>query len=325
MRQAIVIVLAALAGCAQEAPDSWQGYVEGEFVLLASPYAGQLQKLHVQRGDRVESGKPVFVLEQQNERAARLEAEERLNAAEARLENLAAARRKPEIEAQRAELAEAVAARELSARQLAQQEKLFNDGFVSQARLDEARGAHRRDIARVANAEAQLNTALQPLGRDAERKAAEGEVAAARAALAQASWRQEQKRVDAPMGGVVQDTFFVEGEWVPAGRPVASLLPPGNVKVRFYVPEPAIQSLPVGRAVRVTCDGCEPVDARINFVSTQAEFTPPVLYSKDSRHKLMYLVEARPEARETRLHPGQPVDVALKDRNESPMNADTRR
>jgi HlyD family secretion protein len=313
MQRAIAIVLAAFAGCSQEPPASWQGYVEGEFVLLASPYAGQLQKLHVRRGDRVESGKPVFVLEQQNERAGRLEAEERLNTAEARLENLAAARRKPEIEAQRAELAEAVAARELSARQLAQQEKLFKDGFVSQARLDEARAAHTRDIARVANAEAQLKTALQPVGRDAERKAAEGEVAAARAALAQAAWRQEQKRVDAPVSGLIQDTFFVEGEWVPAGRPVASLLPPGNVKVRFYVSEPMIQSFPVGRPVEIACSGCEPVAARINFVSSQAEFTPPVLYSKESRQKLMFLVEARPEASATRLHPGQPVDVTLTD------------
>ena len=312
MRRAIAAALAVLAGCAPEPPAYWQGYVEGEFVLLASPYAGQLQKLHVRRGDRVEAGKPVFVLEQQNERAARLEAEERLNAAEARLANLEAARRKPEIEAQRAELAQAVAARELSARQLAQQEKLFGDGFVSQARLDEARAAHARDTARVASAQAQLKTALQPLGRDAERKAAEGEVAAARAALAQAAWRQEQKRVDAPAAGLVQDTFFVEGEWVPAGRPVASLLPPDHVKVRFYVPEPLIQSLPVGRAVQVTCDGCEPVGARVSFVSSQAEFTPPVLYSKDSRRKLMYLVEARPEAGATRLHPGQPVDVMLK-------------
>jgi HlyD family secretion protein len=311
MRRAVVIALAAVAGCAQEPPPGWQGYVEGEFVLLASPYAGQLQKLHVQRGDRIEAGKPVFVLEQQNERAARLEAEERLNTAEARLENLEAARRKPEIEAQRAELAEAVAARELSARQLAQQEKLFKDGFVSQARLDEARAAHTRDVARVANAEAQLKSALQPVGRDAERKAAEGEIAAARAALAQAAWRQEQKRVDAPVAGFVQDTFFVEGEWVPAGRPVASLLPPGNVKVRFYVREPMIQSLPVGRAVQITCDGCEPVTARVNFVSTQAEFTPPVLYSKESRQKLMFLVEARPETSAIRLHPGQPVDVTL--------------
>ena len=311
MKRAITVLLAVLAGCAEQQPATWQGYVEGEFVLLASPYAGQLQKLHVRRGDTVDAGKPVFVLEQQSEMAARLEAEERLNAAGARLENLAAAGRKPEIEAQRAELAQAIAARDLSATQLAQQEKLYQDRFVSQARLDEAKAAHARDVARVANAQAQLKSVMQPLGRDAERKTAESEIAAARAVLAQAAWRQEQKKVDAPHAGLVEDTFFVEGEWVPAGRPVVALLPPGNVKVRFYIAETLLQSFPIGRAIEVTCDGCEPVAARVNFVSRQAEYTPPVLYGRESRQKLMYLVEARPEAPATRLHPGQPIDVRL--------------
>lgn len=307
-----LFALAFLAACDKPPSDSLQGYIEGEFVLLASPYAGQLQKLHVRRGERVESGKPVFALEQEAERAARREAEEKLKAAQARFENLAAGRRPAEIEALRAEVKQASAARTLSATQLAQQEKLFKGGFIAQARLDEVRTAHERDAARLAEAEAQLKNALQPLGRDAERKAAEGEVAAARAALAQAAWRVEQKSVAAPVSALVQDTFFVEGEWVPAGRPVASLLPPGNVKARFYVPETLAGAIAVGRAVELRCDGCPaPVAARVSFVSSQAEYTPPVLYSKESRAKLMFLVEARP-AEGTTLKPGQPVDVILK-------------
>lgn len=316
MIRAIVVVIAlvaSLAACGQQAKnDAWQGYVEGEFVLLASPYAGQLQKLNIRRGDQITVGKPVFALEQQNEQAARLEAEEQLNSAQARLENLQAARRAPEIEAQRAELAQAKAAVTLSASQLAQQEKLFKSGFVSQARIDEARSAYDRDRARVGNAEAQLRNLQQPVGRDAERKAAEGEVAAARAAVAQAAWRLDQKSVASPVTGLVQDTFFVEGEWVPAGRPVASLLPPGNVKARFYVSEKELSSLPLGKDVVLQCDGCAPVPAKITFMSAQAEYTPPVLYSKDSRHKLMFLIEARPQAAEAmKLRPGQPLDVKL--------------
>jgi HlyD family secretion protein len=306
---ALVAVL--LMGCEKPANDSWQGYIEGEYVLLASQNSGQLQKLYVHRGDKVEAGKPLFALEQESERAARTEAEQRLKAAQARLENLQAGRRKPEIEALRAEVGQAKAARELSAAQLAQQQKLFKGGFIAQSRLDEARTAQDRDRARVAEAEAQLRNALQPLGREAEIKAAEGDIAAAQAALAQAAWKLEQRSVAAPVSGLVQDTFFVEGEWVPAGRPVVSLLPPGNVKARFYVQETSLSGIAIGRQIQVGCDGCPaPIPGKVSFVSSQAEYTPPVLYSKESRSKLMFLVEARLEG--SGLRPGQPVDVRLK-------------
>jgi HlyD family secretion protein len=301
----------AAAGCEKAPDNAWQGYIEGEYVLLASPYAGQLQKLNVRRGERVEAGRPVFALEQESERAARLEAEERLKVAQARLGNLKVPKRPPEIEALRAQVNQARAARELAALQLEQAEKLFKESFVAQTRLDEARATHDREAARVREAEAQLKTALQPLGRDAEREAAESEVDAAKAALAQAVWRLEQKSVAAPVAGLVHETFFVEGEWVPAGRPVAALLPPGNVKVRFYVPETVVASIEMQKPLEIRCDGCPaPIEAKVSYVSNQAEYTPPVLFSKESRAKLMFLVEARlPGAN---LRPGQPVDVRLK-------------
>jgi len=312
MRSAIAALTCLwLMGCSKPANDAWQGYMEGEFVLLASPYAGQLQKLSVKRGERIDAGKPVFVLEQENERAARLEAEQRVKTAVARLENLQGAHRTPELEAAKAQAAQARASRELSASQLAQTEKLFKGGFVAQARLDEARSAHARDVARVAEADAQLRNLQLPLGRAAELEGAETEVGTARAALAQAEWRLGQKSVIAPAAGTVQDTFFVEGEWVPAGRPVTSILPPGNVKARFYVPEVALGTLKIGQAVQISCDSCgAPVNGKLSYVSTQAEYAPPLLYSKESRAKLVFLAEARPDAA-TSLRPGQPVDVKL--------------
>jgi HlyD family secretion protein len=313
MKKAILLVL-LLAGCEKPADVLWQGYVEGEFVLLASPHAGQLQKLHVRRGARVEVGQPLFALESEAERAAREEAAERLKVAEARLENLRAGRRAPEIEALRAELAVAKAAQELAVANLKREEKLLADAATPRSRYDEARSTLARDRARVAAAEAQLRSAEQPLGRDAERAAAQAEVAAARAALEQAQWRLGQKSVAAPASGLVQDTFFAEGEWVLAGRPVVSLLPPGNLKARFYVPEALLASMKPGQPVEVSCDGCPaPIASKVTFVSSQAEYTPPVLYSKQSRSKLVFLVEARldPAAAKS-LNPGQPVDVRLK-------------
>ena len=314
-RIALVAVAAlALAGCEKRGNNSWQGYIEGEFVMLASPYAGQLQKLYVRRGDQVAAGKPLFALEQDAERAARAEAEERMKSARARLENVRAPRRPPEVTALREQVNQAKAAEEFSRSQLAREEELLKKGYTTRPKLDEARAAHARDLARIKEAEAQLKNALMPLGREGERDAASGELAAAKAALAQAAWRLEQKSVAAPVSGLVQDTFFVEGEWVPAGRPVASILPPGNVKARFYVPESIVGAIQIGRAVEIRCDGCPaPIQAQVSFVSAQAEYTPPVLYSKDSRAKLTFLVEARPQPGDAaKLRPGQPIDVALK-------------
>jgi HlyD family secretion protein len=315
MHRTIALLLAAfLAGCGKTSNDSWQGYVEGDFVLLASPFAGQLQQLFVQRGDRVDAGKPLFALEQEAERAARMEAEERLKAAQARVENLRVPRRPTEIDAVREQVKEAQAALELAKANLEREERLLKAGYTAPARYDEARTAYERDTARVNAAEAQLKSAMMPLGRDAELKGAEREVAAARAAVAQAAWRVQQRSVNAPVSGLVQDTFFVEGEWVPAGRPVASVLPPGNVKARFYVAENALSALTTGRAVEIRCDGCPaPLAAKISYISAQAEYTPPVLYSKESRAKLVFLVEARPEPADgAKLRPGQPIDVSLK-------------
>jgi HlyD family secretion protein len=308
MHRLALILLLALAACEKPADGSWQGYVEGEYVMLASPYAGQLEKLHVRRGEQVEAGKPVFALEQQAERAARMEAEQRLNAALARLENLQVPRRAQEIDVLRAEVKQAQVALELAEKNLAREEGLVRSGATSRSRYDDVRSAVERDRARLAEARAQLRNAQQPLGREGERKAAEGEVEAAKAALAQAAWRQEQKSVAAPAAGLVHETYFVEGEWVPAGRPVAAILPPGNIKVRFYVPESVVSTIALGREMAVRCDGCpDNLAGRVSFVSNQAEFTPPVLYSKESRSKLVFLVEARLQG--AALRPGQPVDV----------------
>ncbi|HEX7053508.1 MAG TPA: HlyD family efflux transporter periplasmic adaptor subunit [Burkholderiales bacterium] len=314
MSRAWLSGLLLLAACSEPAGDAWPGYIEGEYVLLASPYAGQLEKLYVRRGDAVAAGKPVFALEQEAERAARREAEERLKAAQARLDNLQVPRRAPEIAALRAQLGQAQAALELSRARLAREEELFRKGFSAEARLDDARSAFARDRARVNEAEAQLRNARMPLGRDAERSQAQAEVQAAQAQLAQAEWRLAQKSVAAPVSGLVQDTFFVPGEWVPAGRPVASILPPGNVKARFYVPEAALATIRIGQPVEIRCDGCAgPIGARVSFVSTQAEYTPPVLYSKESRGKLRFLVEARlDDPARANLKPGQPIDVSAR-------------
>jgi HlyD family secretion protein len=307
--------MSLLAGCIDETPppERFQGYAEGEFAMMAAPAAGTLAKLNVKRGDLVKTGTTLFSLEQSNEEAARREAVQRLRAAEEKLANLRSGRRLAEVEVTVAQAAQAAAARKLSAEQLRQQEKLHADGFISRAALDQAHANHERDIARLNESEAQGKLARQPLGRDAEIRAAAAEVEMARAVLAQGDWRLARRSVVAAGPALVQDTYFVEGEWVPAGRPVVSLLPTGNVKVRFFLPEQRLGGVQPGNPVSIACDGCgSPIAATVSYISKQAEYTPPVIYSKDSRAKLVFMLEARPSPQDAaRLRPGQPVDVTL--------------
>jgi HlyD family secretion protein len=147
--------------------------------------------------------------------------------------------------------------------------------------------------------------------RSDEIAAANAEVNAATDALAQAQWRIDQKSQAAPAAGLVADTLYRPGEWVAAGAPVVSLLPPGNVKVRFYVPETMLATIRTGDPVVVRCDGCGgDVAAKVSFIAPQAEYTPPVIYSRENRAKLVYHVEALPDAANPALHPGLPVEVS---------------
>ena len=112
--------------------------------------------------------------------------------------------------------------------------------------------------------------------------------------------------------GTVQQVYYRPGEMVPAGRPVLSILPPGNIKLRFFVAQALLPKIALGDAVDVACDGCgEPLRAKISFISRSAEYTPPVIYSLEERNKLVFMVEARPEKPDG-LRVGQPVQVALK-------------
>ncbi len=307
-------VFLAASGCSGKATDYYQGYAEGEFVLAAAPAAGRLEKRWVQRGQEVKAGDPLFTLEQENEKANRREAEARLRTAEAGLANLMVGRRPSEVDAAKAELSQAEEALKLSALQHQRMERLFASGYVARADLDEARTNHARDRERVAAAQAQLQTARQAIGRDREIAAARAEAEAARASLEQSDWRLQQRAVRATEKALVQDTLYSEGEWVQAGGPVVSLLPPANVKLRFFVPEAVVGSVKTGQPVEVRCDGCgDPIPAKVSFVSPQAEYTPPVIYSRDQRTRLVFLIEARPAPADAmRLHPGQPVDVRLK-------------
>ncbi len=302
----------ALAGCSEAPPGGYGGYVEGEFVRIGSPLAGTLARLNVRRGDTVAAGAPLFVLESEQERAVRAEAEARFVRAQSVLANLEKGRRPAEVDTVRAQLAQAQATAQASEADLARSRKLVAERFLPPQQLDNATARRDSDRARVAELAAQVKVANLPARSD-EIAAARAEVKAASEALAQAQWRLDQKAQSAPTAALVADTLYEPGEYVIAGAPVVSLLPPGNVKVRFYVPETIVASVRPGVAATVRCDGCDaPIEVRVDFVAPQAEFTPPVIYSRENRAKLVFLVEARPALPNAQLRPGLPVEVSLK-------------
>jgi HlyD family secretion protein len=307
-----LLLLCHLAGCGPADENRVQGYVEGEYVYVASPLAGTLETLSVRRGDWVSAGAPLFALDAVPEKAARDEAERKLAMNRANWEDAKKGKRPSEIESLEAQLKQATAALVLSEKLMARQEALFRSGGTSREDWDRARSAYDQDRQRVAQLGADLQTAR--LGsRSDQIAAAEASVRASEAALARAEWDLAQKRQSAPQGGVVFDTLYRPGEWVAAGRPVVALLPPANVKVRAFVPQTRIGTVKLGQPVRVSVDGvADPFLGNVSFISPQAEYTPPVIYSRESRAKLVFKIEILfdPQAAAD-LHPGQPVDVQL--------------
>jgi HlyD family secretion protein len=299
-------------GCSRSRTGTFQGYVEGEFVYLASSQPGHLEHLAVSRGQQVDRGTPLFTLEDVEERAAQHQAEQQLSAAEAQLADIQTGKRPPEIAVISAQLLQAQAAARKSAQQRERDETQYRTGGISREQLEATLAQASTDAARVNELQSQIDVARLP-GRTQQLKAQSNQVQAARAVLAEADWRVVQKSVAARQAGLVFDTLYREGEWVAAGTPVVRMLPPQNIKVRFFVPQPVLGTLAVGRKVSLHCDGCAAdIPASVTFVSPQAEYTPPVIYSNETRSKLIYMIEAHPTpADAVKLHPGQPVAVRL--------------
>ncbi|MGF6898770.1 HlyD family secretion protein [Paraburkholderia sp. GAS348] len=308
----LLFTATALAACSHRDNNVYQGYIEGEFVYLGSSQSGKLTQLTVARGQTVDASAPVFTLESVDETAALQQAQRQLAAARAQLADIQTGKRRPEVNVTKAQLAQAVANARKAALQLTRDEAQYRAGGIPKAQLDDSRANADATAAQVRELSNQVDVAQLP-GRSQQITAQSAQVEAAQAAVAQAQWKLDQKRVNAPAAGLVYDTLYRVGEWVQAGNPVVQMLPPQNVKVRFFVPETVVGKLAPGRALSIHCDGCSAdVPAKITYISSEAEYTPPVIYSNENRAKLVFMVEARSSAADAvKLHPGQPVAVNL--------------
>ena len=300
-----------LAACDQAPKDIWQGYVEAEFTYVAPLNTGRITELTVARGDRVNAGQVVFALENDAELAARDQARADLAQAESDLADLQKGERPEDLAIIQAQLDKAQASLALSVPRLQRREKMVKGSIIGEEELDEAKSAILADRGSIAEYTARLAEAKLPARID-QVLAAQANVAARRAALADAEWRLSRRQEIAPTDARVEDVFYRLGETAGAASPVVSLLAPEQLKLRFFVPEPDLARLSVGQSVGVSCDGCAAgLTATIRFIAREAEFTPPVIYSLTRREKLVFMVEATPDDLTQPWHPGLPIDIRV--------------
>lgn len=286
------------------------GYVEGEYLRIAAPVAGFLESLPVSRGQRIDKGAALFAIDSAVPLAERDRLAAALSQARSQLSDLRTGKRPEEIDVILAQKDQAEATLRRAKSDLERQQALIRHYVSTDEKVDIARSTYEQTIGRIEELKAQLAAARLP-ARPEQIRAAEDGVRVAEAALLQQERRLAEMAPRAPVGALVEDTLYNPGEWVPAGSPVVSLLPPDKIKLVVYVPEPLLSSVKPGQTRPVTCDGCAAgIKARVTYVSPKAEYTPPVIYSVGSREKLVYRVELAPE-RAGVLTPGLPVDVEI--------------
>jgi len=310
LTRAIVLTLAlALSACGNASNGRLQGWIEGDFVFVGPDEMGRVETLSVREGDQVASGAPLFTVDSDlqqsdvNTTSAQVaEARERLRRLEAQQQ------RTEEIAVLEAQEKRAEAMLQLSTTEYERQQQLTARNAGTQAALDTAKANFNRDKAALEEVRRQMAVARLS-AREEDIAAARQTLVAAQSRKTAAETRLARRKLVSPVSGPVQQIYYRPGEMVPAGRPVVSILPPGNIKVRFFVPEAELPKLSIGDEVKVTCDNCAAdLTAKIYFIATTAEYTPPVIYSLDERNKLVYLIQARP-SRPDALRVGQPISV----------------
>lgn len=304
----LMSLLAFIPGLGPATEPGWNGYVEADYVYVAPPTAGPIATIDVAEGQAVTAGDVLFVLDSRQQQALLRAAEARVEAARANAENLATGSRAEEIDVIRANLSKAQADLTLARTQSERSDALLAENLVPQAKADQDRAALKSAEAQVAQLEAQLRVAELP-ARDPQRVAAEATLVAAEADAEKARADLADRTITAPVDAVVERIYFASGEMAGAGTPVMALLPAAALKVKFYVAEADRPAFAIGQELRVVCDGCpEGLTANVSYFASDPQFTPPVIYSRDERQRLTFLVEATLADGAT-VQPGQPVTV----------------
>lgn len=268
----LIIANCLVVGCSKQNEYQAQGYIEGKYIYLSSSFAGKLTTLNASRGTLVKAGQQLYTLEAQPENADLQSQQQQVAQAQA-------------------SIAQATAAFNFAKMDLQRKKTLLQKNVIQQAAFDEAQASYDQQKARKDQAVAQY--------------------AAATAGVDKATWAKTQKTVNSPANGFIFDTYYQPGEIVAMGQPVVSLLTPENIKAIFYVSEIQLAQLKLAAPIALSCDRCtDKLKGKISYISAQAEYTPPVIFSTETRTKLVYRIEAEFNAEIAKqLHPGQPITV----------------
>ena len=305
----IALISIVIPGFGSPDVSAYNGYVEADYVYVAPSAVGRIVQMGVDEGEMVEAGDVLFRIDASHQKAALRAATAQVAVAQANLDNLSTGSRTAEIDVIRATLDQARADQRLAQSTLDRSEQLLASGSVSKARVDADQTMVLSANARVAQLEAQLQVAELP-ARDAQRIAAEASHEAALAQLDDARSALADREVIAPVGGLIDRVFYEEGEVVGAAAPVMSILPPDALKALFFVPEAHRASVQPGEVFDVTCNGCAAnLTARVTRLATTPQFTPPIIYSREERARLVFRAEAVLENADGVL-PGQPLTLS---------------
>ncbi|MEO8243776.1 MAG: HlyD family efflux transporter periplasmic adaptor subunit [bacterium] len=302
------LVAAVVPGFGAPEVPVFNGYLEADYIYVAPLTAGRIVSLAADEGDQVQDGQVLVTLEDETQKAALQAAEAGVAQAEANLDNLSTGGRADEVAVIAASLHKAEADRDLAASNFARTQTLARQGQVSSAKVDQDSTTLEAAKAQVEQLKAQLNVAQLP-ARDAQRLAAEAALAMARAGADGARIGLADRILRAPVTGILDRRFYQVGEVAGSGAPVLSIFQPGKIKVIFYVPEAARAGFALGLVMHLACDGCPTgITARVTRMATEPQYTPPILYSRDERGRLVFRAEAQ-VSDAGGLLPGQPVTL----------------
>ncbi|WP_159084709.1 HlyD family secretion protein [Dongshaea marina] len=308
----MALLASLLTGCGTGQPSA-QGYVEADLTYVSSPVSGQLTALPAVKGELVKAGQTLFELDSQPLHYKQQEALAKLAQAQATLRDLKASKRAPEIANLRAQLNESQAKARYDQANYQRAKSMYQRKLISFQEYQQQQSAAEQSQAAVAALKAQLKLSEQAVGRQGQLQSAQASVKVAQSEVKQASWDLAQSQIQSPDNGFIYDRYYQRGEQVQAYSPVVSVLVPSQIKLIFYVPETELSDLQLGEAVHFRIDHShKDYLAHVSYISPKAEYTPPVIYSEQTRSSLVYRIEAKPVlTKEQSWHPGQPISVIL--------------
>lgn len=304
-----------LTACEQRKTEPYQGYIDDELSFIASPFSGTLQKLFVEKGQLVKKGEPLFQLDPQPQEAKLKQAQHNLAEALSTLKDLKKSKRKEVLEKIRAQIKQSEAEFVFAKKNLERYRILVSKKAAEELQLDTAQREYDRLKNRIVELKSELAEAELGARSDVIH-AQEAKIDTLKAAVEELAWQLGQKRKVAPEDARVFDRYYHPGEHVPENQPIIALQTTKDISLTFYVPQTSLNKISLDKTVHFTCDGCKKMYlAKISYISSEAEFTPPVIFSRERREKLVFLVEAdlTPEVAK-QFSAGQPVDVYLSKR-----------